>query len=107
MVHLTTYLLALDEQYDRQTSELRTCLHRAEEAEIFSRMLQVQLAKDHASVVAVESRETAISEALKEAEDWHVHQLGEAYLITRAKWRTLVAEWQDPLIMDGIPIHPP
>ena len=41
MVHLTTYLLALDEQYDRQASELRKCLWRAKEAEIFSRMLQV------------------------------------------------------------------
>ena len=39
MVHLTTYLLALDEQYDRQASELRKCLRRAKEAEIFSRML--------------------------------------------------------------------
>ena len=27
MVHLTTYLLALDEQYDRQASKLRKCLH--------------------------------------------------------------------------------
>ena len=27
VVHLTTYLLALDEQYDRQASELRKCLH--------------------------------------------------------------------------------
>jgi hypothetical protein len=26
VVHLTTYLLALDEQYDRQASELRECL---------------------------------------------------------------------------------
>ena len=41
MVHLTTYLLALDEQYDRQALELRKYLRRAEEAEIFSRMLQV------------------------------------------------------------------
>jgi hypothetical protein len=32
MVHLTTYLLALDEQYDRQASELRECLRRVEEA---------------------------------------------------------------------------
>ena len=40
-MHLTTYLLALDEQYGRQASELRKCLQRAEEAEIFSRMLQV------------------------------------------------------------------
>ena len=73
VVHLTTYLLALDEHYDRQASEQRKCLRRAEEAEIFSRMFQVQLAEAHASAPAVESRETAMSEALKEAEDWHVH----------------------------------
>ena len=69
MVHLTTYLLALDEQYDWQALELRICLHRAEEADIFTRMLQVQLAKAHASAAAIESQETAMSEALKEAED--------------------------------------
>ena len=39
MVHLTAYLLALDEQYDQQALELRKCLRRVEEAEIFSRML--------------------------------------------------------------------
>ena len=38
-VHLTMYLLALDEQYDWQALELRACLWRAEEAEIFTRML--------------------------------------------------------------------
>ena len=48
-----------------------------------------------------------MSEALKEAEDRHAHQLGEAYLVTRAKRRTLAAERQDPLIVEGIPIHPP
>ena len=61
----------------------------------------MQLAEAHASAAAVESRETTISEALKEAKDWHVHQLGEAYLVTRAKRRTLVAERQNPLIMEG------
>ena len=86
------YLLALDEQYDQQATELRKCLWRAEEAKIFSRMLQVQLAEAHASATAAESRETAISEALKEAEDRHAHQLGEAYLVTRAKHRTLAVE---------------
>ena len=39
LVHLTTYLLALDEQYDWQALELRICLRRAEEAEIFTWML--------------------------------------------------------------------
>jgi len=47
-----------------------------------------------------------MSEALKETEDWHAHQFGEAYLVTRAKQRMLAAERQDPLIMEGIPVHP-
>ena len=106
VVHLTTYLLALDEQYDRQALELRACLRRAEEAEIFTRMLQVQLAEAHASAAATKSREAAMSEALKEAEDRHVHQLGEAYLFTRAKRRALVDEMRDAPILEGIPIHP-
>ena len=106
MVHLTTYLLALDEQYDRQALELRACLRRAEEVEIFNRMLQVQLTEAHASAAAAESRETAMSEALKEAEDRHVLQLREAYLVTMAKRRTLAAERQDAPILEGIPIHP-
>ena len=52
----------------------------------------MQLAEAHFGTAAAESRETAMPEALKEAEDRHVHQLWEAYLITRAKQRTLVAE---------------
>ena len=39
VVHLATYLLALDEQYDCQALELGSCLRRVEEAEIFNRML--------------------------------------------------------------------
>ena len=58
-------------------------------------------------MAAVESRETAMSEALKEAKDRHAHQLGEAYLVTRAKRRMLTAERQDPLILERIPVHPP
>ena len=66
----------------------------------------MQLTEAHASVVAIESHETAMLEALKEAEDRHAHQLGEAYLVTKAKHRMLATERQDPLILDGIPIHP-
>jgi hypothetical protein len=55
VVHLATYLLALDEQYDRQASELREGLRCAEEADIFSRMLKVQLAEAHVNLVAAES----------------------------------------------------
>ena len=107
VVHLTMCLLALDEQYDRQASELRKCLRPAEEAKIFSKMLQVQLAKAYANTAAAESQETAMSKALKEAEDRHAHQLGEAYLLTRAKQRTLAAERQNPLIVEGILVHLP
>ena len=107
VVHLATYLIALDEQYDRQASELRKCLRRAEEAEIFSRMLEVQLAEAHANVAATESHETAMAEALKEAEDRHTQQLEDAYLVTRAKRRTLDTERQEPLVLEGIPVHPP
>jgi hypothetical protein len=92
VVHLTSYLLALDEQYDRQASELREGLHRAEEAEIFSRMLKVQLAKAHASLAATESREAAMAEAIKVDQDRHAQELEDAYLATRAKRRTLTME---------------
>ena len=67
----------------------------------------MQLAEAHANVAAVESHETAMSEALKEAEDRHTHQLEEAYLVTSAKRRTLATERQDPLIVEEIPVHPP
>ena len=67
----------------------------------------MQLAKAHASAVAAKSHETTMSEALKEDEDRHAHQLGEAYLITRTKRRTLAAERYAPLILEGIPIHLP
>ena len=52
----------------------------------------MQLAEVHASAAAAESWETTMSEALKEAKDRHVHQLGEAYLVTRAKRRTLATK---------------
>ena len=66
----------------------------------------MQLVEAHASVAAAESEETTMSEALKEGEDQHVPQLREAYLVTRAKRRTLAAERQDAPILEGIPIHP-
>ena len=67
----------------------------------------MQLAEAHANAAAAESRETAMLEALKEAEDRHVHQLGEVYLLTGAKRRTLAVDRQDAPILEGIPIHPP
>ena len=52
----------------------------------------MQLAEAHASAAAAESQETATSKALKEAKDRHADQLGEAYLVTRAKHRMLAME---------------
>jgi hypothetical protein len=106
VVHLTTYLLALDEQYDQQAAKLRCCLHRAEEAETFSRMLDVQLAEAHASLAAVESQEATLAEAGRVDTDRHAQELKDAYLVTRAKHRTLAMEEWDPLILEGIPIWP-
>jgi hypothetical protein len=48
MVFMTIYLLALDEQYDKQASELRKCIHHTEEAKILVRKLHVQLAEAQA-----------------------------------------------------------
>ena len=52
----------------------------------------MQLAEAHASAAAIENRETTMSEASKEVEDRHSHQLGEVYLVTRTKQRTLATE---------------
>ena len=67
----------------------------------------MQLVEAHASVAAAESEETTMSEALKEAKDRHVHQLHAAYLVTRAKRRTLATERQDAPILEGISAHQP
>jgi hypothetical protein len=69
-------------------------------------MLEVQLAEAHANVAAVESRETAMAEALKVDEERHAQELEDAYLVTRAKRRTLATERQEPLILEGISVHP-
>jgi hypothetical protein len=104
MVFMTTYLFALDEQYDKQALELRKCMHRAEEADLMVRKFHVQLAEAQAQATAVESRETAIAEALKEAEDRHTQELKDAYLVTRAKRRMQALEDREPMILERIPI---
>jgi hypothetical protein len=86
---------------------LRKCIHRAEEAEIYARKLHVQLAEAQAQAAAARSRETAIAEALKEAEDRHAQQLKDAYLVTRAKRRMFALEGHEPIILEGIPIMSP
>jgi len=72
MKYMTDYMLSLDEQYDKQAAGLRNCIHRTEEAEIYARKLHVHFAKAQARAATTESRETAIVEALKTAEDHHI-----------------------------------
>jgi hypothetical protein len=67
VVFMTTYLLALDKQYDKHALELKKCIHRAKESKILVRKLHVQLAEAQAQAAAAESCETAIFEAMKEA----------------------------------------
>ena len=67
----------------------------------------MQLFECHANVAAAESHETAMVEALKEAKHQHTQQLEDAYLVTRAKRRTLATERQGPLVLEGIHVHLP
>jgi hypothetical protein len=70
-------------------------------------LLEVQLAEAHTIVAAAESQVTAMAEALKVDEDRHAQELAGTYLVTRAKRRTLWVDRQEPLILEGIPVHPP
>jgi hypothetical protein len=47
-----------------------------------------------------------MAEAIKVDQDRHAQELEDAYLATRAKRRTLATERQEPLILEGVPIHP-
>ena len=46
--HLTTYLLTLDEEYDRQAIAIRDQLHRAKQAELYIRKLLMENARAQA-----------------------------------------------------------
>ena len=61
MKFMTTYLLALDEQHDKQASELRKCIHHAKEAEISVKKPHVQFVEAQAQAATTESHETAIA----------------------------------------------
>jgi hypothetical protein len=47
-----------------------------------------------------------MAEAVKVDQDRHAQELEDAYLATRAKRMTLAAERQEPLILEGIHVHP-
>jgi hypothetical protein len=69
-------------------------------------MLEVHLAEAYVNLAATESREVVLAEAIKVDQDRHAQELENAYLTTRAKRRTLTLERQEPLILEGIPVHP-
>ena len=85
-------VLTLDEQYDKQATKLRKCIHRAEKDERQIRKFGVQLAEAKAQATEAQSREATAIEALQEAQDRHTQQLKDAYLVTRAKRRTIALE---------------
>jgi hypothetical protein len=47
-----------------------------------------------------------MAEVVKVDQDRHAQELEDAYLATRAKRRTLATERQEPLILEGILVHP-
>jgi hypothetical protein len=47
-----------------------------------------------------------MAEAVKVDQDRHAQELEDAYLATRAKRRMLATERQEPLILEGVPVHP-
>jgi hypothetical protein len=104
---MTEYLLALDEQCDKQAAKLRDYITRTMEAEVYARRLYVYYVETQARVAITESCEFALAEALRTAEERHAEQLRITYIVTRPNRRMLAAGGQEPAILDGIPIHPP
>jgi hypothetical protein len=107
MKYMTDYLLSLDEQYNVQAAGLRNCISCTQMAVVYARSLHVQLTEAQARATTTESHETAITEAPRTTEERHAEQLRTTYLITRPKQRTPDVDGQEPVILEGIPIHPP
>jgi hypothetical protein len=62
---------------------------RAEDAKKLNRKLHVDLTSAQVRVIALESHEVIVVEALKQAKDEHVQKLTEAYLVTHNQRRAL------------------
>jgi hypothetical protein len=116
LVYLTTYLLALDAQYDFLARHHRQMIAQEEDAEKRNRQLHVDLITAEAHATALESREVIIVEALKQAKNEHVKKLMEAYLVTHNQRRALQIQEptssnpvqpmraEDPEILEGHPV---
>ena len=104
VLHMSAYLLTLDEFCDAQHSKLKQQIRRAEVAEVMVRRLQVRLAAAEARTATAQSSEDEAKEALKEAEDQHSKELKEAHLVGRARRRMQVLVVEDPPLLDKIPV---
>jgi hypothetical protein len=107
MKHMATYLLALDDLYDKQATELGKCIDRAQLAEVYARGVYVQYTEAESHAAAARSREAALAEKLIVARELHAQQLKEAYLATRPRRRMFAMLGPEPAILEGVPIHPP
>lgn len=107
VLHLASYLLALDELYDRQSERLRQCIRRAEESETFSRMLDLRLAEAYAQLYDAEHRVASLTEFLRETEDRHAQELSNTYQVARARRTLGRPTWRpQPLVLLGVPLFP-
>jgi hypothetical protein len=104
MLHMSAYLLTLDDHYDKHHAKLRQQIRRAEDAKVMVRRLQVRLATAEARAVAAQSNEAAAIEDLKEAEERHSQELKDAHLVGPARRRMCAFEDEEPLILNGIPV---
>jgi hypothetical protein len=104
VLHMSAYLLTLDDLYDKQQAKQRQQIRRAEDAEVMVRRLQVKLAVAEACAAAAESNEAAAIEDLKEAKEQQVQELRDAHLVGRARRRMRDFPDEEPPILDGIPV---
>jgi hypothetical protein len=56
VLHMSAYLLTLDDLYDKQQAKLRQQIHRVEDAKVMVRRLQVKLVVAEARAAAAESK---------------------------------------------------
>jgi hypothetical protein len=103
--HLMTYLLTLDEEYDRQAIAIRDQLHRAKQAELYIRKLLMENARAQARLAITIDRETSLAEAVKTLKDRHAEELKRAYLLTRPRRRMFAEHGIEPVILEGTPLY--
>jgi hypothetical protein len=104
VLHMSSYLLTLNDLFDKQQAKLRQHICRAENAKVMVRRLQVKLAVVEACAATAESNEAAAIKDLKEAKEQHVQELRDAHLVGCSRRRMQDFPDEEPPILDGIPI---